>query len=218
MDISIIIPVYNVERYLKDCLDSIIQQSNEIMLQAIIVDDGSSDHSQTIAKHYTMLYPDIFEYHRKTNGGLSDARNYGVRFAKGTYLMFLDSDDYLREDACFALFTCLKKTQADVVLYDYISFDEHQQKAVTMLASDSGFISDRQYLLTQPTAWNKIVKTEAYKQHHITFPKGIWYEDRATTGVHQFCETHLLSSAAAVLLSPTNQFDNESTDVSSKDA
>ena len=144
MDISIIIPVYNVERYLKDCLDSIIQQSNEIMLQAIIVDDGSSDHSQTIAKHYTMLYPDIFEYHRKTNGGLSDARNYGVRFAKGTYLMFLDSDDYLREDACFALFTCLKKTQADVVLYDYISFDEHQQKAVTMLASDSGFISDRQ--------------------------------------------------------------------------
>ena len=92
--------------------------------------------------------------------------------------MFLDSDDYLREDACFALFTCLKKTQADVVLYDYISFDEHQQKAVTMLASDSGFISDRQYLLTQPTAWNKIVKTEAYKQHHITFPKGIWYEER----------------------------------------
>ena len=96
MKFSIIVPVYNVEKYLKRCLDSIQNQTYD-NFEVIIVNDGSPDHSQEIIDEY-VKHDDRFLSYQKENGGLSDARNYGVKYATGDYLLFVDSDDYVSSD------------------------------------------------------------------------------------------------------------------------
>ena len=182
MKISVIIPFYNVEKYLEECLHSILEQSSCVDIQAIIVDDGSQDDSALLALEYVKKHPTIFEYHKKENGGLSDARNFGISFVKGDYLMFLDSDDYLRKDACQILANTIASSNTDLIVFNYVQFDENNQRTITIIEEPSGFINKKQYLLCPPTAWNKIIKTKIYKENHILFPKGLWYEDRATTG------------------------------------
>ena len=184
MQISIIIPVYQVEDYLKECLDSIVRQDHKIGVQAIIVDDGSKDQSSLIAQEYVDRYPNRFEYYRKVNGGLSDARNFGVPYAKGEYLMFLDGDDYLADHACKTIIDTFEKTNADLLFFDYINFDEEHQEVYHVYEGTSSFVSEQQYLLCPPTAWNKVMKTKLYREQKISFPKGIWYEDLATTGAY----------------------------------
>lgn len=91
-NISIIIPVYNVEAYLADCLDSILAQTFE-SFEVILVDDGSTDGSPAIAQKYADAHSEQICYYRKENGGPGLARNFGISKAKGDYLMFVDSDD-----------------------------------------------------------------------------------------------------------------------------
>ena len=95
--VSVIIPIYNVEEYLEECLQSVVDQTLED-LQVIMVDDGSLDGSTDIAKKFASRY-DHFEYVRQVNGGLGNARNTGVKYAKGKYIIFLDSDDIVPDDA-----------------------------------------------------------------------------------------------------------------------
>jgi len=184
MQLSIIIPVYQVEAYVSECLDSLVRQAKEVSMQVIIVDDGSFDGSAQIVRHYTDQYPKLFEYYKKENGGLSDARNYGVPFARGTYLMFLDGDDYLADHACKTILDTFERTDADLLFFNYIPFDENVRKVHKVCSGTSRFVSDKEYLLCPPTAWNKVMKTEAYRNGKIRFPKGIWYEDLATTGAY----------------------------------
>lgn len=184
MDLSIIIPIYQVEAYLSECLDSIIRQKGTVSIQAILVDDGSLDGSTEIALAYKKQYPDLFEYYRKENGGLSDARNYGIAYVKGTYLMFLDSDDYLADDACALITDVFHKTKADLLFFNFIPFDEGGRKIHKVKEGGSRFVSDKEYLLCPPSAWNKVIKSELYRNSDIRFPKGIWYEDLATTGAY----------------------------------
>lgn len=97
--VSIVVPVYNTERYLRRCLDSIRNQSYS-EIQTIIVNDGSPDNAEESILQYIQEHSEIeIEYHKKENGGLSSARNYGLRYVKGEYIFFLDSDDYLPNDA-----------------------------------------------------------------------------------------------------------------------
>lgn len=184
MQISIIIPVYQVENYLKECLDSIVRQDAGIAIQTIIVDDGSKDHSAQIAQEYVKRYPNLFEYHKKPNGGLSDARNFGVPYAKGEYLMFLDGDDYLADHACKAVLDAFHTTNADLLFFDCINFNDEFHEVYHVFDGDSQVVSAKQYLLCPPTAWNKVMKTKLYRDQNIQFPKGIWYEDLATTGAY----------------------------------
>ena len=93
MLISIIVPVYNVENYLKECIDSILRQEFRDY-EIILVDDGSKDDSGKICDEYGKKYSFISVIHKK-NGGLSDARNFGLKIAKGEYILFIDSDDYI---------------------------------------------------------------------------------------------------------------------------
>ena len=96
MKVSIIVPIYNVEKQLRKCIESLIRQETEqIKLQIILVNDGSTDNSGEIAKDYSEKYNDKILYLEKENGGLSDARNYGVKHANGDYISFVDSDDYI---------------------------------------------------------------------------------------------------------------------------
>ena len=113
MKISIIIPVYNVEKYLRECLDSILAQSYKDF-EIILVDDGSTDSSGNICDEYSMKYENIKVLH-KNNNGLSSARNAGLDIAQGEYILFIDSDDVVSP-------VMLETLMAHVAGYDIVSY------------------------------------------------------------------------------------------------
>jgi len=172
--VSIIVPVYNVEKYLRRCLDSLVNQTLKD-IEIIVVNDGSLDNSEDIILEYLKKYKNI-KYYKKENGGLSDARNYGIKYAKGEYLAFVDSDDYvdysmyskMYEKAIldnFSIVAC----NVDMVLEngEYIS-------SVKSGLEDNIDIKDSM-IKVYPSAWNKIYKKELFNK--VLFKKGIWFED-----------------------------------------
>ena len=129
--ISIIVPVYNVEKYLSECVDSVLSQSFYEM-ELLLIDDGSTDGSGTICDEYAMRDSRVRVFH-KVNGGLSSARNYGIDRANGDYIIFLDSDDYWNNsDVLSYLYEIIKRFDADVVRGEYISIDEEGNEILTL--------------------------------------------------------------------------------------
>ena len=121
--VSVIVPVYNVERYLAECLDSLLRQTYKA-LEIIIVDDGSTDNSGSICDRYASKDRRIAKVIHKENGGLSDARNTGMRYASGKYVYFLDSDDYLADNAIAKMLFTAEKYNAEIVSFDSFAFVE----------------------------------------------------------------------------------------------
>lgn len=111
--ISIIVPIYNVEKYLPQCLDSIINQTYK-NLEIILIDDGSTDNSGKICDKYKLLDNRIIVIH-KSNGGLSDARNTGINIATGDYISFVDADDFIDKNMYTILFQKINTTNADII-------------------------------------------------------------------------------------------------------
>ena len=126
--VSIIVPVYNVEKYLKECLESIANQTIHEDIEAIIVNDGSTDNSQHIIEEYVNKYPKVFQSHIKKNGGQGDARNYGIKYATGEYLSFVDSDDVIRCDMCEKMYEKAKQEGYDIVMCDIQWFYEDERR------------------------------------------------------------------------------------------
>lgn len=122
MKFSIIIPVYNVEKYIDRCLKSISKQSYK-NYEVIIINDGTKDNSVEIIEKYTKKY-DNFKLYNKKNGGLSDARNYGLKYVKGDYLLFIDSDDYINEDLLKELNLVLEEKEYDLIKFKLQLVDE----------------------------------------------------------------------------------------------
>ena len=120
--VSIVVPVYNVEKYLKRCVDSLIGQSYP-NLEILLVDDGSKDSSLSICKEYELKDSRIRALH-KENEGLGLTRNYGIERATGKYITFVDSDDYLTSDAVEAMLGKAEATDADVVIANMFYKDE----------------------------------------------------------------------------------------------
>ena len=118
--ISVIIPIYNVEAYLRECIDSVINQTYK-NFEIILVDDGSTDSSGKICDEYVEKYDRITVIHQK-NSGLSVARNTGLSEANGDYIYFLDSDDYIDEATLEKLLKIAKKNNSDIVFFDAVSF------------------------------------------------------------------------------------------------
>ena len=112
--VSVIVSVYNTQKYLRECLDSLVNQTYK-NIEIVIIDDGSTDASLEICKKYQEKYGQIVLFHKK-NGGVSDTRNYGIKYATGQYVSFVDSDDYLEKDAINKLVKLLKKYDADISL------------------------------------------------------------------------------------------------------
>ena len=117
MKLSVIVPVYNVENYLNKCITSIVEQTYKA-LEIILVDDGATDCSGAIADSYAAKDKRIKVFH-KENGGLSDARNYGLDHVTGDYILFVDSDDFIENTMCERLFTVANSTNADMVSCNY---------------------------------------------------------------------------------------------------
>ena len=178
--ISIIVPIYNVEEYLNRCLDSIVAQDYSDY-EVLLIDDGSKDSSEDICLSYLEKYNNFYYYY-KENGGLSDARNYGLNFAKGEYICFVDSDDYLREDYLSKLIDKAIQEKSDIVICDYYDkYDNHEVIRKGKVNKNNNIIKD--YLLSPPNAWNKLYKKTLFTKNNIRYPKGLFYEDLATTPI-----------------------------------
>ena len=121
--ISIIVPVYNVELYIEDCLKSLINQTYK-NIEIIIVIDGSTDESEKICEKYRLLDNRILII-RQVNKGLSEARNTGIKHARGKYVIFVDSDDWLEKSAVFDLLEATLKEKAEVVIGQCLITDKH---------------------------------------------------------------------------------------------
>lgn len=171
--VSVIMPVYNVERYIVRSLDSLINQTLKD-IEIIIVNDGSTDNSKQVVKIYSEKYKDKIKLVEKKNGGLSDARNYGIPHATGEYIAFLDSDDYVEPDTYEKMYNKAKEDNSDLVECDFI-WEYPDRKKV-----DTGKIyNNKKEMLTyaRVVAWNKLIKRSLIEEHKIKFPKGLRYED-----------------------------------------
>ena len=166
--ISIIIPVYKVEKYLEKCIESVLKQTYT-NLQVILVDDGSPDNCGKICDEYAKKDSRIEVIH-KVNGGLSDARNVGIAKAKGKYIGFVDSDDYIKEDMYEILINLIKEYDADVSicnLYDVIEGKEYIRNKENGIKEYNRIDILKEVLLDkniQSYAWNKLYKKELFNE------------------------------------------------------
>lgn len=172
--VSVIVPVYNVENYIQKCLETLANQTLKD-IEIILVDDGSTDDCANIIKEYIKEHTNM-QYYHKENGGLSDARNYGFKYANGKYVAFLDADDYVKENCYEKLYQKAKKEDSDMVECNfYWDYGKKQKKDIGV------YYSGKQEMLEKArvVAWNKLYKREILKQANIQFPKGLQYEDVA---------------------------------------
>ena len=178
--VSVIIPIYNVQEYLDECINSIVKQTYQ-NLEIILVDDGSPDSSPMICNEWEKQDDRIVVIH-KENGGLSDARNAGLIKASGEYVLYVDSDDYLEIDTIEWMISCAISNNAEIVACTY---KRTNNENITTLLSDklimgSG-IEMLEFAFEQEVwfAWGKLIKTEIAKK--CPFTKGLIYEDVENT-------------------------------------
>ena len=181
--VSVIVPVYNVEKYLARCIQSVCGQSYQ-GLEIILVDDGSKDKSGVICDEYAERDGRIKVIH-KENGGLGDARNAGVEKAEGKYLLFVDSDDRIHENLVRDTVETAEKNQADMVIFDYIGEEENGNLTdrFTFPFSANRVIEvaeEKELIMRSCSAVNKLIRRELWKESGFQFPKGRYYEDLAT--------------------------------------
>ena len=177
--ISVIVPVYNVEKYIGKCLDSLVNQTLKD-IEVIVVNDGSPDDSQKIIDKYAAKYKNVKSYIKK-NGGISDARNYGLKYAKGEYIAFVDSDDYVDNTMMEKLYNKAIEGSYDVVECNLHMVDERDRliKDVyhTLSKNINSLDGKKEYMLDMYTSvWNKIYKKSLF-DYGIRFKKGVWFED-----------------------------------------
>ena len=171
--VSIIVPVYNVEKYVEKCLQTLINQTLKD-IEIIVVNDGSTDNSANIINKYASNFSDVIKCYDKENGGLSDARNYGMQYATGDYIAFLDSDDYVEIDMYEKMYNKAIEENSDMVECDFIW--EYPDKRII----DTGIIyNNRKDMITyaRVVAWNKLIKRELIGRAKVIYPKGLRYED-----------------------------------------
>ncbi len=175
MKLSVIVPVYNVEEYLDKCLDSLVKQELKEM-EIIIVNDGSLDNSQSIIDKYKKKYSNIKAY-IKENSGLSDTRNMGIKYAKGEYIAFLDSDDSVRSDMYLKMYEKAKLENFDIVASDikYV-YSDHEEIISTDPKEDTENIKDV-FINLYPAVCTKIFKRDLLVKNNLCFKSGVWFED-----------------------------------------
>lgn len=183
--ISIIVPVYNVEAYLAKCVDSILAQTYT-NLEIILVNDGSSDGCGRICDEYAKQDKRIKVIH-KQNGGLSDARNVAIDVATGEFITFIDSDDYVTDDYIMTLYSLIEKYECKVSIALYNTFVEGSKPKVVNRVyredcqTNIKAIEEMFYQEKYDTAsWAKLYHSSLFATG-IRYPKGIVYEDLATT-------------------------------------
>lgn len=181
-EVSIIVPVYQVENYIRQCVDSILAQTFTDF-ELILVDDGSKDGSGAICDEYAMMDQRVKVIH-KQNGGLSDARNWGLDQAVGNYFMFVDSDDYIAPMMVECLYKNIVNENADIVACNYLYFFEGDRKKDFSTNIQSEILSGKEIFYNRKNqrnygiwtvAWNKLYKRETLGK--VRFRLGKYHED-----------------------------------------
>ncbi len=170
--VSVIVPVYGTEQYLRKCLDSLVEQTLQ-EIEIIVVNDGSPDNSQQIIEEYEEKYTNVHGF-QKENGGLSDARNYGIKQATGEFIAFVDSDDYVEKTMCQEMYEKATRESLDIVVCDtFMEYPSHSY----VLRADLEYSDDpvKAYIITYPNAPARLIKNHLLKER--SFKRGIWYED-----------------------------------------
>lgn len=179
--ISVIVPIYKVEKYLDECISSIVNQTYRNM-QIILVDDGSPDRCGEICDEWAKRDSRIMVIH-KSNGGLSDARNAGIDVAIGEFIVFIDSDDWVESTMLEVMHNLLQKEQADFVACGIVDCypDKKIVHSMPYTVGGSELFLERIYKDTvfPISAWNKLYRRECWKE--LRFPKGKLCEDAFTT-------------------------------------
>ena len=179
--LSIVVAVYNIEQYLHKCVESLLAQTYS-NLEIILVDDGATDGSGTICNDFAEKDSRVHVIH-KTNGGLSDARNVGIEAATGTYLAFVDGDDWVDTDMYMCLIQELERTQSDIAVCRYrqiyrdATFDQSTGKVFVFEGKEAlrAMLQEDEAIQIQNAAWNKLYRRAFLGEQR--FPKGKWYED-----------------------------------------
>lgn len=183
MSISVIVPIYNVENYLKECLESLVNQ-NFNNYEVILVNDGSTDNSKIIAEEYAENYNHV-KLINTSNNGLSAARNVGINNSTGKYLVFVDSDDYVDNMYLNDLYEDITKNNNDISIcsYEQVYDDANRNTIEVMKIKEDVQYSNIEVLKIilegeiQCYAWNKIYKSELFKKNNIEYPLGKLFED-----------------------------------------
>lgn len=176
--ISIIVPVFNVEAYIRRCLESLLQQTYRD-IEVVIIDDGSTDLSGNICDEYAGKDYRFRVFHT-LNRGLSAARNYGIDQAKGDWLMFLDSDDAVHRDFCLIPYQAAQKHNADLVIFQIACVVKEKTIFRSRKDLPIGLISKEKAIdYGNVAVWNKLYRKQLFEE--IRFPEGIIFEDTAIT-------------------------------------
>ena len=179
--ISIIVPIYNMEKLMHKCIDSILAQTFTDF-ECLLIDDGSTDGSSTICDEYAQIDSRVKVFH-KPNGGLSDARNYGLERAQGEYTIFADPDDWVDAEGLDQLYQKAIETNADMVICDAYSNDAYHQSYVKQEPSSLNHFEVIKDLLTRINGytWNKLIRRALYERYQIKYPIGMYgCEDQYT--------------------------------------
>ena len=180
--ISIIVPIYNMEWCMRKCIDSILAQTFTDF-ECLLIDDGSTDSSPAICDEYEKKDSRIRVYH-KPNGGLSDARNYGIERAQGEYTIFADPDDWVDARGLDQLFEKAKETNADMVMCDIFNNDPYQQNYHKQTPTSLFHYDVLHNLITNKISGftvNKLIRKSLYQKYKIKYPKGMYgCEDQYT--------------------------------------
>jgi len=216
LKISVIVPIYNVEKYLGKCLNSILEQTFTDY-ELILVDDGSTDSSGDIADEYALKDDRISVIHKK-NGGLSDARNHGIDKANGEYVCFIDSDDWIEKTYLEELHELAVKNEADITICDYQKntgdsvIKQPKEFAVvieTGIDAIDNLYSDKYGIYV--VAWNKLYNRDLFTD--LRYPVGMIHEDEAIFG-DLFCEAKKVVRTERILYN--YRVNNETSIMSSK--
>lgn len=178
MKVSVIVPVYNTEKYLKNCIDSLLKQNFDDY-EIIVINDLSPGNAEEIIKSYNDKK--IVYIKNKTNKGIGYNRNLGIKKAKGEYVCFIDSDDYVKEDFISKMYNYSKENNLDLCVCDYVNVDEEGNKLKEFNLSDfciTNYEENNKILCEINLApWNKLYKKDMFVKNKIEFSETLKYED-----------------------------------------
>lgn len=215
MLLSIIIPIYNLEKYISKCLDSIIGQLNdEIMdeIEIILVNDGSTDTSEQICKKYGVKHRNI-QYIYQKNSGVSVARNHGLNLSKGEYVYFVDGDDFLLNNSIMNIYSKIKDKKADMILCNYINVygenikhtttQKRENKISKLKNKNKTLCTSKLYDILNrglftPSMWCNVVRKEILDINNIKFDENVKY----TEDMEVAFKTLLVSNTFEIILNP----------------
>lgn len=176
--VSVIVPIYNAEKYLERCLGSLVRQTLD-EIEIIAIDDGSTDKSGEIISCFQNNYPNKIRGYYQNNSGISVTRNRGIDLAKGEYIAFIDSDDSVALNFCEIMVSAIEELHVDMVVCDYYETDGKNKKEKRIPGYNGNTVFERPEMLfdINTSPWNKLYNKRFLVSNNIYFPLELKYED-----------------------------------------